>query len=65
VGGRGEDVGGWFYAKLPTLSKRDFELKQWQWITSDMGNIFIFNIYNFFRGGKNLRKFHLSSVKSN
>jgi hypothetical protein len=24
----GGDVGGWFYAKLQPLSKRDFELKQ-------------------------------------
>jgi len=28
VHGAGGDDGGWFYAKLPTLSKKDFELKQ-------------------------------------
>jgi hypothetical protein len=26
--GVGGDDGGWFYAKLPTLSKKDFESKQ-------------------------------------
>jgi len=56
VGGGGEMLVVGSMQNLPTLSKRDFELKQWQWITSDMGNVFIFNIYIYIFGGKIFKK---------